>query len=441
MGSPTLAERPHERLPVLEPARRDDDKHRDLLAVPLLRDHRQRRRGREVDDPGHLVRRTVGAQSRNARRSSRASRRDRRSARRRSRDGSGCSAELELRHDPEVAAAAAEAPQQVGVLRLARVDEPAVRRDDVGRDEVVARKAELPHRPADAAAEREAGDAGRRHEASGRREAVRLRLVVDVRPDGAAADHRTARGRVDPNAAHRPEVDHDAVVDGREPGDAVAAAAHGDRQVVAAGEADRRDHVRRARCSGRRARACGRRARRSRRGTPRRSRRPRASRPHRERPRAAPGSSPRPGSVPWSDSSRSSFVGDCGPVSHRRLCSALAGTLQRSQARRRRPPRRSPSSRAAYRSRASRSSAARPVGVAPQERHVGQADERVRDPALTPGRARTASASSRAASAASTSSRANARSAVRQSVLARPQRSPARRKMPRASSRCRSAAA
>ncbi len=88
--------------------------------------------------------------------------------------------ELELRDDAEVAAATAQSPEQVRVVGLARVDEPAVRRDDVGRDEVVAREAELAHRPADAAAEREPGDTGGRDEAARRREPVRLGLVVDV---------------------------------------------------------------------------------------------------------------------------------------------------------------------------------------------------------------------------------------------------------------------
>src|ERR1035438_315295 len=42
------------------------------------------------------------------------------------------------------------------------------------------------------------------------------------------------------------EVDHDPVVTGREAGDAVPAAADGDREIVASREADRRDHVRSA---------------------------------------------------------------------------------------------------------------------------------------------------------------------------------------------------
>ena len=72
--------------------------------------------------------------------------------------------------------------QQVGVLGLDRVHEPAVGGDHVGADQVVAGEAVLAHQPADAAAEREAADAGRRDQAAGGREPVRLGLVVDVAP-------------------------------------------------------------------------------------------------------------------------------------------------------------------------------------------------------------------------------------------------------------------
>ena len=111
--------------------------------------------------------------------------------------------QFELRDDAEVASASAKAPEQVRVLGLGRVDEAAVCGDEVGCDEVVAGEAVLAHQPADAAAEREAADAGGRDEAAGRCEPVCLCLVVDVGPDGAAADRRAAGCRVDANAAHR----------------------------------------------------------------------------------------------------------------------------------------------------------------------------------------------------------------------------------------------
>ena len=111
--------------------------------------------------------------------------------------------ELELRDDAEIAAAAAQPPEQLGVLGLARMDEPAVGGDDIRGGEVVAGEAEFPHRPTDAAAEREPGDAGRRHEAAGGRERVRLGLVVDVGPDRAAPDGCPAGGRIDVDIVHR----------------------------------------------------------------------------------------------------------------------------------------------------------------------------------------------------------------------------------------------
>ena len=171
----------------------DGDQDRHLLSVPLLRDHGQRRRGGEADRRRDRVG-LIGAHSRKKRSRSTAA-----SAGEEQRAGvdlgpDRMQRQLERRHDPEVAAASAQTPEEVGVLVLARMQEPAVGGDDVGADEVVAGKAVLPHQPADAAAEREARDAGGRDEPAGGGEAELLRLVVDVAPDGAGADER-ARGR------------------------------------------------------------------------------------------------------------------------------------------------------------------------------------------------------------------------------------------------------
>ena len=137
------------------------------------------------------------------------------------------------------------------------MDEPAVCGDDVGAEQVVAGEAVLAHQPADPTAERKSADARRRDQAAGRRQAVCCRLVVDVSPGRAAADERAPRGRVDANALQVSEVDHDAAVERREAGDAVAAAAHGDRQVVTPRETDRGDHVCRAAAADDRAPAGG----------------------------------------------------------------------------------------------------------------------------------------------------------------------------------------
>ena len=88
------------------------------------------------------------------------------------RDGPG----IRRKNDPEVAAAATERPEQVGVLVLARAQDPAVGRHDVGREEVVEGKAVARHDPAEAAAERQPRDAGRRDDTAGDSKPVDLGL-------------------------------------------------------------------------------------------------------------------------------------------------------------------------------------------------------------------------------------------------------------------------
>ena len=56
--------------------------------------------------------------------------------------------------------------------------------------------------------------------------------------------------RVDLDRLHLREIDHDAVVAGREPGDVVAAAADRDRELSLAGVGERGDHVGGARAMG-----------------------------------------------------------------------------------------------------------------------------------------------------------------------------------------------
>src|SRR2546430_5265911 len=67
----------------------------------------------------------------------------------------GVEPELELGDDPEVAAAAANAPEEVGVLILARLDELTVGGDQIDGEQLIDREAVLAHHPADAAAERQ----------------------------------------------------------------------------------------------------------------------------------------------------------------------------------------------------------------------------------------------------------------------------------------------
>ena len=66
---------------------------------------------------------------------------------------------------------------------------------------------------ADAAAERQTGDAGRRDDPAGRRQPERVGGGVEVAPRGPALGASRRGIRIDPDASHPGEVDHDAAVD------------------------------------------------------------------------------------------------------------------------------------------------------------------------------------------------------------------------------------
>ena len=150
---------------------------------------------------------------------------------------------LERRDDAEVPAAAAHAPEQIRVVVLAGGDELAVRSDEVDGEQVVDRRAVLAHQPADPAAERQAGDAGVRDDAADRGEPEELCLAVELAPQHARLGARRPRCRVDADALHRRQVDHEPAVAERMPADPVATGAHRDEQIALARVANGRDHV------------------------------------------------------------------------------------------------------------------------------------------------------------------------------------------------------
>ncbi len=130
----------------------------------------------------------------------------------------------------------------IGVLR--DVDDAAVGRDELDADQVVGGEAVLRHQPTEPAAEREPRDAGRRDRAARRRESVHGRLAVELAPERTALRARRLAGRVDVDALHRREVDHQRIVGDGAPGDVVAAAANRDVEALRASEADRVGDVR-----------------------------------------------------------------------------------------------------------------------------------------------------------------------------------------------------
>jgi hypothetical protein len=152
-------------------------------------------------------------------------------------------AEQERRDDAEVAAAAANRPEQVGVLVRARTDALAAGQHELGLEQVVDREPEGARQVPETPAEREPADAGGRDDAAGGRQSVLAGREVDLAPCAAAADAHGARLRIDLDVAQQREVDHDAVVARPQPGAVVPAAADGERQVVLARESDGPGHV------------------------------------------------------------------------------------------------------------------------------------------------------------------------------------------------------
>src|SRR5215204_2769697 len=146
--------------------------------------------------------------------------------------------------DAEVAAAAAQRPKEIRVLRLARFHERRVGEDDVGFHEMVDGEAELARQVADAASERETADSRRAERARRHCEAVPVRRVIDVGEGASAADLHEPRLRIDPNPPLRRQVDHEPSLRDCESGPAMAAAPNRSLEALRAREGDRDCDVR-----------------------------------------------------------------------------------------------------------------------------------------------------------------------------------------------------
>ena len=136
-----------------------------------------------------------------------------------------------------------------GLSLLARGHELAVGRDEIDGEQVVDRRAVLAHQPADAAAERQAGDPGVGDDPADGRQPEELRLSVELSPQDTGLCARRPRLRVDRDALHRRQVDHQPPIADRMPADAVTPGADRDHQIVLARESHRRDHIGHARAA------------------------------------------------------------------------------------------------------------------------------------------------------------------------------------------------
>src|SRR5205085_9434069 len=97
--------------------------------------------------------------------------------------------------DPEVAAAAAKGPEEVGLFLLASPQHFAAGGDELDGPQIIECQAVLAHQPAQPAAEGEPGDARGGDHAAGHRQTMQLRLAVKLAPgDAALRPHRSALG-------------------------------------------------------------------------------------------------------------------------------------------------------------------------------------------------------------------------------------------------------
>ena len=146
----------------------------------------------------------------------------------------------EPRRDAEVAAAAADAPEQLGLG--VRVDEAelAIGRHDLRRQQVVDRQTVLADEVADAAAQREAADPDRAGVAEADRQAVRGRRLGHLAGREPGLRPGSAAFRIDLDRLHVAQVDHDAALGHAVAQSAVAAASNGE---LHAGGPRQRDDV------------------------------------------------------------------------------------------------------------------------------------------------------------------------------------------------------
>jgi hypothetical protein len=124
-----------------------------------------------------------------------------------------------------------------------RAHDVAVRGDDGAGHDVVAGQTVLARQPAHTAAQRQPADAGMRDIAGRGGKAEGLRGPVQRAEHRAALDPGAPHDRIDGDAAHRGEVDHEPAVRDSEAGDVVAAATDADLQVALTGGAHRGDDV------------------------------------------------------------------------------------------------------------------------------------------------------------------------------------------------------
>ncbi len=146
---------------------------------------------------------------------------------------------FERRCDTEVAAAAAQSPEQIRVRLLRDVEHLALRGDELDRQEIVRGEPVNSHEPAESAAEREARDPRCRDRAARHGQTVLSRRCVELIPGHASFGSRGPGVRIHVNGFHLGEIDHETAFGDGAARDVVTPSAHGDLESVLVREHDR----------------------------------------------------------------------------------------------------------------------------------------------------------------------------------------------------------
>ena len=120
--------------------------------------------------------------------------------------------ELEVGDDPEVAAATANRPEQVRVLRRRRPADLAVGGDDLRREQVVDGQAARAAQPSHPTAQGEPADTGVTHQAGRHGQPVSLGGGIHVAQEGSTADPHPLGHRIDRDVVQPAQIDHETVV-------------------------------------------------------------------------------------------------------------------------------------------------------------------------------------------------------------------------------------
>jgi len=129
-------------------------------------------------------------------------------------------------YDPEIPAAAAQRPQQIGVLGFARRYQPAVSHDDFGGEQIVASRPVKAHQPAITAAQGQSGNADLRISPTGNRQARSLGRAIELAPQHAGLGSDGASAHIHFDRLHQRQIDDKSTVADRGASAAVSAAAY-----------------------------------------------------------------------------------------------------------------------------------------------------------------------------------------------------------------------